>query len=60
MTGSVVLWHLVREGQVGEGSTKEEAAFKLDRVEKESRRRRKLGSIWKESLVEDIAILTIP
>lgn len=60
MTGSVVLWHLVREGQVDEGSTKEEAAFKLDRVEKESRRRRKLGSIWKESLVEDIAILTIP
>lgn len=60
MTGSVVLWHLVREGQVGEGSTKEEAAFKLDRVEKESRRRKKLGGIWKESLVEDTAILTIP
>lgn len=55
-----MLWHLVREGQVGEGSTKEEAAFKLDRVEKESRRRKKLGGIWKESLVEDIAILTIP
>lgn len=60
MTGSVVLWQLVREGQVGGGSTKEEAAFKLDRVEKESRRRRKLGSTWKESLVEDTAILTIP
>lgn len=55
-----MLWHLVREGQVGEGSTKEEAAFKLDRVEKESRRRKKLGGIWKESLVEDTAIFTIP